>query len=54
MEIIQSLKLAVESLRKSGEKYHDNWYNKAKNLAENVDIFEANMAKPRICSRQIY
>ena len=31
-----------------------NWYNKAKKLAEKVDISEANMTKPRTCSQQMY
>ena len=37
-------------MRNSVENYHENWYNKAKKLAEK----EANMTKPRTCSRQIY
>ena len=53
-ELINSLKLAIESLRNSIENYHENWYNKAKKLAEKVDISEANMEKPRTCSRHIY
>ena len=54
MNLIQSLKLTIENLINSVENYHENWYNKAKKLAEKVDISEAKMAKPRTCSRQIY
>ena len=49
MDLIQNLKM-----RNSVENYHENWYTKAKKLAEKVDISEANMTKPRTCSRQIY
>ena len=54
MDLIQNLKLTIANLRNSVENYHENWYNKAKKLAEKVDISEANMTKPRTCSRQIY
>ena len=50
MDLIQNLKLTIANLRNSAENYHENWYNKAKKLAEK----EANMTKPRTCSRQIY
>ena len=54
MDLIQSLKLTIENLRNSVENYHENWYNKAKKLAEKVDISTANMTKPCTCSQQIY
>ena len=54
MDLIQNIKLTNESLRNSVENYHENWYNKAKNLWEKVDIAQANMTKPRICFRQLY
>ena len=54
MDFIQNLKLTIANLRNSVENYHENWYSKAKKLAEKVDISEANMAKPCTCSRQIY
>ena len=54
MDLIQNLKLTIAKLRNSIENYHENWYNKAKKLAEKVDISEPNMTKPRTCSRQIY
>ena len=54
MDLTQSLKVTIENLRNFVENYHENWYNKAKKLAEKVDISEANMTKPRTCSRQIY
>ena len=54
MDLIQSLKLTIENLRNSVENYYEDWYNKAKKLAEKVDISEVNMAKPCTCSRQIY
>ena len=54
MDLIQNIKLTNESLRNSVENYHENWYNKAKNLGEKVDIVQANMTKPRICFRQLY
>ena len=53
MDLIQNLKLTIENLRNSVKNYHENWYNKAKKLAEKVDISEANMTKPPTCSRQI-
>ena len=52
--MIQNLKLTIEKLRNSVENYHESWYNRAKKLAEKVEIFEAHMTKPRTCSRQIY
>ena len=54
MGLIQNLKITIENLRNSVENYHENWYNKAKNVVERVDMSEANMTKPRTCSRQIY
>ena len=54
MDLIQNIKLTNESLRNSVENYHENSYNKAKNLGEKVDIAQANMTKPRICFRQLY
>ena len=54
IDLIQSFKLAIENLKNSAENYHENWYNKAKKLAEKVGISEANITKPRTCSRQIY
>ena len=54
MDLIQNLKMTIENLRNSVENYLENWYNKAKKLAEKVDISEDNMTKPRTCSRQIY
>ena len=45
MDLIQNLKLTIENLRNSVKNYHENWYNKAKKLAEKVDISEANMTK---------
>ena len=53
-ELIESLKLPVDNLRNSGEKYHYNWCNKAEKTSRKFDIVEANMTKPRICSQQIY
>ena len=46
MDVIQNLKLTLANLRNSVEGYHENWYNKAKKLAEKIDISEANMIKP--------
>ena len=54
MDLIHSLKLSIENLKNSVENCHENWYNKAKKLAEKVIISEANMTKPRTCSGQIY
>ena len=54
MDLIQNLRLTIENLRYSVENYHENWYYKAKKQAEKVEIFEANMTKPRTCSQQIY
>ena len=54
MDLLQNIKLTIESLRNSVENYHENWYNKAKNLREKVNIAQANMTKPRICFRQLY
>ena len=50
MDVIQNLKLTLANLRNSVEGYHENWYNKAKKLAEKIDISEANMIKPCTCS----
>ena len=46
--------MAIENLRNSVENYHENWYIKAKRLAEKDDISEANMSKSCACSRQIH
>ena len=46
--------MTIANSRNSVEKYYENWYNKAKELSEKVYISEANMTKPRTCSRQIY
>ena len=54
MDLIQNLKLTISNLRNSVENYHENCYNKAKKPAEKVDISQANIIKPRTCSRQIY
>ena len=54
IDLIQSLKLTFENLRNSVENYRENWYNKAKKLAEKVYTSQANITKPRTCSRQIY
>ena len=54
MDLIQNLKMTIENLRNSVENHHKNWYNKAKKLAEKVDISEDSITKPRTCSRQIY
>ena len=54
MDLIQNPKLTITNLRHSVENYYKNWYNKAKKLAEKVDISEANMTKSRTCSRHIY
>ena len=54
MDLVQSLKLIIKNLGNSVENYHENWYNKAKRLAEKVDISKANMTNLRTCSRQIY
>ena len=54
MDFIQNLKLTIANLTNSLENYHENLYNKAKKLAEKVDISEANMTKPRTCSQKIY
>ena len=54
MDLVQSLKLTIKNLGNSVENYHENWYNKAKRLAEKVDISKANMTNLRTCSRQIY
>ena len=46
--------MAIENLRNSVENYHENWYIKAKRLAEKDDISEANMSKSCACSRQMH
>ena len=38
MYLIQNLKLTIVNLRNSVENYHENWYNKAKQLAEKVEF----------------
>ena len=45
MDLIQSLKVTMENLRNSVENYLENWYSKAKKLAEKADISKASMTK---------
>ena len=51
MDLIQSLKLAIENLRNFTGNYHEIWYKKTKKIAEKLDISEANMANSCTCSR---
>ena len=53
LDVAQPMNL-IENLSNCVENYHENWYKKAKKLAGKVGITEANMTKPRKCSRQIY
>ena len=46
MDLIQSLKVTIENLRNSVENYLENWYSKAKKLAEKAGISKASMTKP--------
>ena len=45
MDLIQSLKVTIENLRNSVENYLENWYSKAKKLAQKADISKASMTK---------
>ena len=50
IHLIQSLKDHIVAMRNNIDFYHLEWYNKALELASQVDVSEA---KPRTCGRQI-
>ena len=49
LDTIKALKRTAKTYSKNSRSYHDEWYEKAKRLAEKVDVEEA---KRRTCKRQ--